>query len=317
MASIKPAPASDSCLFDAYMVVDWSAASTPRRGADSIWWALIQRTGATFAMVKRENAPTREAATQDIIEQLSALLSDGHRILAGFDFPFGYPAGTAARLGMPGSPWRHLWQELSDQLEDSDDNSNNRIDVAEGLNERLGSEAFPFWGNVREETRPYLLRRGRRPHGAQDLAEWRLCDQRGKTTSSVWQLAGNGSVGSQVLTGIPRVWRMRTDPRLAMESHIWPFETGLAHDKRARLVFAEVYPSLLTPNPEPDQVKDARQVRTTAEHFAALDIAGELEALFQGDPELSEAERAVVEQEEAWILGVTGARDARTTRGAL
>ena len=295
-------------LFDAYMVVDWSAASTPRRGADSIWWALIRRTGSMHAMIRRENAPTRDAATRDIADQLSDLLADGLRILAGFDFPFGYPAGTAGRLGMPGLPWRHMWQELSDQLEDGDNNANNRIDVAEGLNERLSGEAFPFWGNVREETRPCLRRRGRRPHSAGDLAEWRLCDTRGKTTSSVWQLAGNGSVGSQVLTGIPRVWQMRTDPRLAMDSHIWPFETGLAHDPRAQLIFAEVYPSLLTPKPETDQVKDARQVRTTAEHFADLDIAGELEALFQGDPSLNEAEREIVEQEEAWILGVTEQR---------
>ncbi|MBT5110343.1 MAG: cobalamin biosynthesis protein CbiG, partial [Rhodospirillaceae bacterium] len=195
-------------LFDAYLVVDWSAASRPRRGKDSIWWALVRRTEAGTLMVRRENPSTRHAATQSLAEQLSELLSEDARTLIGFDFPFGYPTGTAARLGLPGLPWRHMWQDISDALDDADDNENNRIDVAESLNERLSGDAFPFWGNVREETRPYLLRRGRRPHTDDDLAEWRACDRRGKTTSSVWQLAGNGSVGSQVLTGIPRVWQL-------------------------------------------------------------------------------------------------------------
>lgn len=284
-------------------MVDWSAASTPTTGKDSIWWALLQRNGDKASLVRRENPSTRQSATAALANLLAALAESGRRVLVGFDFPFGYPAGTAERLGMPGLPWRYMWQELADLLSDNDDNLNNRIDVAEGLNERFGGEAFPFWGNVREESRPFLLRRGRRPHEPGDLAEWRLCDRRARTTSSVWQLAGAGSVGGQVLTGIPRVLQLRTDPRLAAVSHVWPFETGLVHDPRPQIVFAEVYPSLVEPAPEPDTVKDARQVRTIAAHFAALDAAGGLGALFAGDPSLSAAERAIVVTEEAWILG--------------
>ena len=204
---------------------------------------------------------------------------------------------------MPGLPWRHMWQTIADLLDDAPDNKSNRIDVAERLNERLTGEAFPFWGNVREEERAFLVRRGRRPHGENDLAEWRLCDTRASTTSSVWQLAGAGSVGSQVLTGIPRVLQLRTDPRLASTCHIWPFETGLKHDPRPQIILAEVYPSLVEPEPEPDTVKDARQVRTIATHFATLDAAGDLATLFEGDPALSPEQRATVENEEAWILG--------------
>ncbi len=291
-------------LFDAYLMVDWSAAARPNTGKDSIWWALLHRRDGVVRMVRRENPATRDAATTEIADQLAMLTGDGARVLVGFDFPFGYPDGTARRLGLPaGLSWRHLWQELADILEDAPDNANNRIDVAEGLNRRLSGEAFPFWGNVREETRPCLLRRGRRPHGEGDLAEWRLCDTRARTTSSVWQLAGAGSVGSQVLTGIPRVLQLRTDPRLAMISHIWPFETGLAHDPRPRIILAEVYPSILDPLPEPDTVKDARQVRTIAGHFAALDAAGDLATVFEGGGDLSAAQRRIVEREEAWILG--------------
>ncbi len=290
-------------LFDAYLMVDWSASASATTGKDSIWWALLRRDGDGVKLAGRENPSTREAATAAIADLLDGLAQDGARVLAGFYFPFGYPAGTARRLALPGLPWRHMWQELADLLNDAPDNKNDRIDVAERLNQRLSGEAFPFWGNVREETRDCLVRRGRRAHGDGDLAEWRLCDIKARTTSSVWQLAGNGSVGSQVLTGIPRVLALRTDPRLATISHIWPFETGLAHDPRPRIVFAEVYPSLVEPEPEADIVKDARQVRSIAAHFAALDDTGDLGALFEGDPALSAAQRNIVEQEEAWILG--------------
>lgn len=284
-------------------MVDWSAAAVPRRGKDSIWWALLRRRDGKLRLSRRENPATRHAATERLAGLLTAIVDAGERALVGFDFPFGYPAGTASRLGMPGLPWRHMWQAIADDLEDAPDNRNNRIDVAERLNARLSGEPFPFWGNVREETRAHLVRRGRRAHGAGDLAEWRLCDKRARVTSSVWQLAGAGSVGSQVLTGIPRVLQLRTDPRLAMVSHIWPFETGLRHDPEPRIIFAEVYPSLVEPAPERGKVKDARQVRSIAAHFAALDAAGELATLFEGDPALSAADRAIVEGEEAWILG--------------
>ena len=284
-------------------MVDWSAAATPRKGKDSIWWALLHRKKGMVSMTCRENPSTRHAATERLANVLNKIARDGDRVLVGFDFPFGYPTGTAARLGMPGLPWRHMWQAIADDLDDAPDNSNNRIDVAERLNEKLSGEPFPFWGNVREEERLYLVRRGRRPHKCGDLTEWRLCDKRAKTTSSVWQLAGAGSVGSQVLTGIPRILQLRTDPRLAMISQIWPFETGLRYDPRPQIVFAEVYPSLVEPTPERNLVKDAKQVRTIAAHFASLDEAGALGALFEGDPTLSRVERMIIETEEAWILG--------------
>jgi len=171
-------------LFDAYLMVDWSASASRNTGKDSIWWALLRRQDGEIRMTRRENPATRDAATDEIADALEELTHDGVRVLAGFDFPFGYPDGTARRLGLPdGLSWRHMWQELADLIEDAPDNANNRIDIAEALNRRMTGEAFPFWGNVREETRPCLLRRGRRPHGDGDLAEWRLCDTQARTTS--------------------------------------------------------------------------------------------------------------------------------------
>ena len=54
-------------LFDAYVMVDWSAATRPVRGADSIWWALVMRQDGVLALVRRENPATR-AAAMDLLE---------------------------------------------------------------------------------------------------------------------------------------------------------------------------------------------------------------------------------------------------------
>jgi precorrin-8X/cobalt-precorrin-8 methylmutase len=291
-------------LFDAYVMVDWSAASAPRRGADSIWYTVLARRNGALRRLVLENPATRASAEVALIRRLEALQRRGDRVLVGFDFPFGYPSGTAARLGMTGLPWRHFWQELDDRIEDDADNRNNRFDVAEALNRRLSDEAFPFWGDVREDQRPFLRRRGRRAHGDGDLAERRLCELRIRSTQPVWKLAGAGSVGSQSLMGIPRVWRIRRDPRLAAACHIWPFETGLRYDPRPQLQLAEVYPSLVPAPALKGKPKDAAQVVAIARHFAALDTAGRLKRLFAGDPALTPRERHRVEQEEAWILGV-------------
>lgn len=290
-------------LFDAYVMVDWSAAGRRRQGRDSIWYAVLDHDGPGPRLAALENPPTRHQATEELATRLADLLDAGRRVLAGFDFPFGFPAGTAARLGFDGLPWRHMWQALSDGLEDAPDNRNNRFDLAESLNERLTGEAFPFWGNVREEQRLCLLRRGRRPHGAADLRERRRCDLCLPTTQPVWKLAGAGAAGSQALTGIPRVWQIRRDPRLALTAHVWPFETGLRFDARPRLVLAEVYPSLVPAPVLPGKPKDAAQVTAIARHFAALDDAGNLEPLFACGGALSGDERHGIEGEEGWILG--------------
>lgn len=290
-------------LFDAYAMVDWSAANTPKRGADSIWYAIVVSDGTGSRLLCLENVATRAAATEELSARFAEMIGSGQRILAGFDFPFGFPAGTAARLGLRGLPWRNMWQLLSDSLVDGDDNVSNRFDVAESLNRQISGEAFPFWGNVREEERPFLRRRGRRPHGDGDLRERRLCDLRLTRTQPVWKLAGVGAAGSQALTGIPRVWQMRRDPRLALNTHIWPFETSLQFDARPNLVLAEIYPSQISPTPMPGYPKDAAQVVAIADHLANRDSADSLEILFDGDATLTLPERQSVIREEGWILG--------------
>ena len=291
-------------VFDAFLMVDWSAAQSPNRGKDSIWLGLTVRGTQGPRLTRLENPATRAAATERIIQLAINNRRRGRRILIGFDFPFGFPTGTASALGKRGLPWRSLWQELEDRLIDHNNNANNRFDVAEGLNAALTGEAFPFWGLSREEARPMLLRRKCRPHGAGDLAERRLCDLRVPSTQPVWKLAGAGSVGSQALTGIPRVWQLRKDPRIAFDCQIWPFETGLRFDSNPSILLAEIYPSLVPPRKIKNRPKDAGQVAAIGRRYAELDATDALALLFEGDPSLSSHAKRQIELEEAWILGV-------------
>jgi precorrin-8X/cobalt-precorrin-8 methylmutase len=296
-----------SPLFDAYLMVDWSARSGPARGADSIWWGLVERRDGATALVRRENPPLRAAAIEQLAELLAALSAEGRRSLVGFDFPFGYPAGFAAALGLDGTPpWTALWRLLCERIEDRPDNRNNRFEVAAALNRMTGFGAFPFWGHPPGRSYRRLGPKKPRCYGPDTLGERRLIEQRVRRAKPVWQLAGAGSVGGQALLGIPWVRALRRDPRLGDRVRLWPFETGLEAPRTAPgdIVIAEVYPSIVKERAETGLVKDARQVRTIAEHFAGLDATGTLAPLFAGDPTLSPAERRLVETEEAWILGV-------------
>jgi precorrin-8X/cobalt-precorrin-8 methylmutase len=282
-------------LFDAYLVVDWSAAAVPRQGRDSIWFALVRK--GRVAVIA--NPATRQEAEGALADLLAAERLAGRRVLAGFDFPFGYAEGFARRLGH--EDWRGVWREIGTLIEDRADNGNNRFAVAAALNARISAGPFPFWGCPSGKVCA-TLSMTRSPYPLDDLAERRLVERRVSGPQPVWKLAGIGSVGGQALTGIPVVARLR---QLFPESRLWPFETGLTADAgRAPLVFAEVYPSLVVPEVEPGEPKDAGQVRALARHFAALDEAGALGALFAGDPALTPEERHAVEREEAWILGV-------------
>lgn len=286
-------------------MVDWSAAKGPKTGKDSIWIACVERDGAgDLARTILENPPTRAEAATRLADLLSGLADRGRRVLAGFDFPFGYPRGTGAALGHQGLVWRRIWAEIAGLLSDADDNANNRFEVAENLNRRLTGGPAPFWGRVDGRDGADLpVRKSDRI--VNPLPERRLCEARVPSTKTVWQLAYNGSVGSQVLTGLPRVWGLRTDARLAFRTQIWPFETGLRDSPGAAIILAEVYPSLVPPDTLPDLPKDAGQVSAMARALAQWDAAGRLDALFAADPALTPEERSAVEDEEAWILGVT------------
>jgi precorrin-8X/cobalt-precorrin-8 methylmutase len=135
----------------------------------------------------------------------------------------------------------------------------------------------------------------------EELPRWRTAEQRlregGRHPFSVWQLLGAGSVGSQALTGIPVVRRLRHHPLLSDRSAVWPFETGLGLDHPADVVFAEVWPSSIPFDHVAHPVKDARQVVALAHHLARRQSVGDLRP-----PVLTEDEEREVTAEEGWVL---------------
>ena len=282
-------------LYDAYVMVDWSAASRPTTGADSIWLG-IARPGAETQV---ENIPTRLEARARLKTLAAEAVKQGEKLLIGFDFPFGYPAGVAGHVTGENSALA-LWRWIATRLSDARDNANNRFDVAAEIN-RLYPGTGPFWGRPASWDYPDIPTRGTARSGTLP-PDRRLVEQRQKSAQPVWKLYTTGSVGSQVLTGLPAVLDIRNDPALADHTAIWPFETGLA-TPTAPITLAEIYPSLIAPDPS-EEIKDAGQVRAVADWLQGLDRDDRLAPLFAGPTDATADERRRIVTEEAWILGL-------------
>jgi hypothetical protein len=199
-------------------------------------------------------------------------------------------------------------------------NRSNRWEVAAELNQRVSGKPFPFWGypvskegpfdtDMPPALRPFLSPRKLHPYPSDGLQEFHLIEKRAKGAQPAWKLCFPGSVGSQALTGIPVVAKLRADPKLAARSLVWPFETGLnklpPRCERCWLIMhAEIYPPLIKAKPNPGEVRDRAQVRELALYFAQADQKEELNEMFAGPPDLSDEQRRSIEAEEGWILGV-------------
>ena len=296
-------------LFSAYVIVDWSAASKPTTGADSVWIGVLKRDVRFRMAFESYNTATRAEAETRLNTILDDLKKRSERALVGFDFPLGFPRGFAAALKLKGEPWRGAWDELGKRVVDKPTNVNNRFNVAAQLNRLLTDSPFPFWGAPPKDVQTTLAATKSRGHEANDLPEFRHADLAAKGAASIWKLYYNGSVGGQAILGIPAVRRLK-DAR-GDAAKVWPFETGFKPLSEADLagvdvVFAEVYPSLIKAPALPGEVKDLTQVRTTAEHFARLDEANRLGPLF-GPAKGAPADLVLdAEREEGWILGAEG-----------
>jgi len=296
-----------SRLFSAYVIVDWSAAAKPTTGADSVWIGVMKRDVRFRLSFESFNPATRQEAETKLAAILDDLKKRNERALVGFDFPLGFPRGFSQALALKGDhPWRAVWDQLNKMVKDKADNTNNRFGVGSELNRRLTGGPFPFWGCPPKDTLTTLQPKKTREHGPDDLPEFRHADVAAKGAHSIWKLYYNGSVGGQAIMGIPAARRLK-DAR-GDAARVWPFETGFKALTEADLegvltVIAEVYPSLVKAVPAPGEVKDAAQVRALAEHFAKLDEAGKLAALF-GPSKDAPADLVVDAQtEEGWILG--------------
>ncbi len=295
-------------LFNAYVIVDWSAASKPASGSDSIWIGVLKRDVRFRFAFESHNPPTRKAAEALIGSILEDRAKHRERTLLGFDFALGLPRGLAAGLALAGDePWSAVWTQIDRMVTDKADNTNNRFGVASEINRRLTGGPFPFWGCPPRDTLTTLQPKKPRAHGPEDIPEFRHAELAAKGAASVWKLYYNGSVGGQTILGIPVAKRLKQARGDKLK--VWPFETGWKTLTEADLngvevVMAEVYPSLISPAPVAGEVKDLTQVRSLAEHFARLDEAGKLAAQFAPPKSATPEVIADAVREEGWILGV-------------
>ncbi|MFL5298342.1 MAG: cobalamin biosynthesis protein CbiG [Phenylobacterium sp.] len=294
-------------LFSAYVIVDWSANSKPKTGADSIWIGVLKRDVRFRMAFEAFNPETRAAAEKQLGAILQDLRKRSERALVGFDFPLGFPRGFAEAMKLPGeAPWRAAWDLLDKMVTDKPNNVSNRFNVGAQINRRLTGGPFPFWGCPANDVQTTLQSKKIRPHGPDDLPEFRHAEVAAKGASPIWKLAYIGSVGSQAILGMPLVRRLKQTYGEA--ARVWPFETGFRPLAEADLhgvdfLMAEVYPSMVKPQGAVGEVKDLMQVRTLAEYFARLDEANKLGELF-GPAKGAPADVVLdAEREEGWILG--------------
>jgi len=289
-------------LFDRYLVVDWSAANAPARGANSIWICESARSGRRIRTSPPENPSTRDAAEAMIGEAIAEALAAGRRLFAGFDFPFGYPEGAAAAIA--GAPcWSALWDFLHDAISDDATNRSNRYAVAARINREAFGEPV-YWGRPASQAHSGLPERREKSPKRQAM-EYRRAEKAHPPAKSVWQLAYAGAAGSQALLGIARLRRLRAQfgGRIA----VWPFETRFDEDLSAPIVFAEIYPSLFAVKTRAGEPRDRAQVRTLAQHFAKQDACGAFAEALAAPSGLGARDRAAILSEEGWIVG-TGER---------
>ncbi len=303
-------------LFDAYIMVDWSAAAKPALGPNSIWIGALTKDARLKLQFKAENIDTRLKARAYLEDIIGKLTKRGDKVLLGFDFSLGYPAGTAKALGLDivkQAPWAAMHAHLATRYKDKpDNNSRPRFAIAAGLNYTISKGPYPFWGAPPSDRATTLAATKPEYTADKPLAEFRLAEQHlrsvpGASPKSCWQLYGAGSVGSQSLTGIPHVHALRQS---LPNTRIWPFELGEGGPLTAEMLegvdvlIAEIYPSLVKPQPEKGEVPDEAQVRQIARHYADLDEKNRLGAAFSTGKSRSEVEIAQITGEEGWILGV-------------
>ena len=280
--------------FDLILAVDWSARAKPspaRPVKDAIFVGQWHRGVALPPAYHR----TRHAAMQAITATLNAALSAGERVFLGFDFAFGYPAGFAAELTGQADALA-VWDWLEARMQDAPDNANNRFAVA-----AIANGAFPglgpFWGRPAGLNAPTLPAKGSLRHG-HGLPDRRAVEHRLRGAQSAFKLFTVGAVGSQSLTGLPHLARLRGRYQRALS--VWPQETGWQLPTTP-IVLAEIWPSLFPVDHRSDAIPDARQVRATVSAIAAFDGAGHTAALFGPPPGLDDPDR--VAREEGWIFG--------------
>ena len=260
-------------------MVDWSGGNDrgPKPTKDAIWVG-VSRGDQDDAPRYFRNRQVFTTWMQDFFE---AELTANRRTMVGFDFPFGYPTGFSTHLTGSDDPLA-VWGWLADRITDTP-KANNRFDIAGQINGTLPGVG-PFWGNGLKRDIADLPRKGR-ARTPNPFPEKRAVEHLAKGSFTCWQLAGAGSVGSQVLMGLPVLHNLRN--HFPNKISVWPFEK-LA----APIAFVEIWPTLYAGPVPKDKIKDAHQVQATAQHLAKSSLTS------------LHADLHVTAPIEGWILGI-------------
>ncbi|PZX19575.1 hypothetical protein LX81_00031 [Palleronia aestuarii] len=286
--------------FDTFVAVDWSGA--PERGPapkpDAIW-AAARGAGRDGPPVYLRSLVAAEAWLETLIAGERAA---GRRLFLGFDFPFGLPAGIAQRItGTPGTA--ALWDWFAHAF-DRLGTGETRFHIAARLNALFPGEG-PFWFNGLRNDIPGLPRK--KPAPFPDVPERRAVETLARGSFACWQMGGTGAVGSQAMTGMACLGRLKR--RFGPAISVWPFEGA-----EAEVVIVEMWPTLLRapvarrmkadaalPQVRGAPIKDAAQVEVMVEFFAHAERTGRLMEMLGAPP-------ASAREEEGWILGIGAAR---------
>ncbi|WP_295509988.1 molybdopterin-binding protein [uncultured Sulfitobacter sp.] len=261
-------------------MIDWSGGNdTGARPRKDAIWAGVSRGGQPQDPVYLRNRIAAEAWIADLIE---TELGTDRRVMIGFDFPFGYPAGFAEALTGAPDPLA-LWDWFEARIKDTGD-ANNRFDLAGELNLALGDGRGPFWANgLPKRDIPGLPRT--KADYSNPFADKRQSEAQAKGAFTCWQMAGAGAVGSQVFMGLPVLSRLRS--RFREKVSVWPFEP-----LTSQVAFVEIWPSLTVGAAPQGVIKDAWQVQEAARQISGLSGTALAEMLDVSAPE------------EGWIFGL-------------
>ncbi|MEM8555068.1 MAG: molybdopterin guanine dinucleotide synthesis [Pseudomonadota bacterium] len=274
-------------MFDTIAMVDWSGGQDrgPKPRPDSIFLCVARGDQVEVPIYLRNRAVAMVQLADLIANELAA----GRRLLIGFDFPFGYPEGFAALVtGAPDPLALADWFAAALPPDAPDD---ARFHIAAELNARLGGNG-PFWFRFKNGPeglplkKPAWLDRG--------FLEKRHVETLAPGAFLSWQMGGAGSVGSQTMTGMAALSRLRR--WFPGQVGVWPFELDCP------VMLVEIWPSLIDATVKAhmrqDEIKDAAQVRVLACAVAQMVSEGALAAV------LDDVDDGAPRSEEGWILGV-------------
>lgn len=263
---------------------------------------------------------TRNGGVAHVTSVLVGHVKEMRRVLVGFDFPYGYPAGFSRAIGPPSGlqSWWSVWADLAKRVQDTADNKSNRFVAAGELNTIIGNGIpGPFWAcpvgtsilnlNSLSPSFPF--------HVTSDvlLQRLRIVEARLPRIQETWKLFGRGSVGSQALVGIPYVYKLRCHIELVQLSKVWPFETQFtavpSPTQGPFVLHAEIWPGVVEQsvrarvNADPALIRDQAQVRAMCDWAAECDDQGTLGQFFNVPTGLNRSQVQVCVEEEGWVLG--------------